>query len=780
MRQIIRNVYYRYRRYPTASCFNFAGLVLAMMAFFGFLSKLKVEMDWNIGIEDARKIYRVETYGKLFSNQDEYNALTCLPLAQQLEDIKGIEEVGYISLISFPVSFSKDGDQFSIPFVNGYAEKIDFWNNSIKPKYKKNSKDAYYVYVPKSFAKRYFGTTDVVGKEFSWEMSGNIERNNIAAVYNDFHEKASPKNAIYRCGHTEDWDIMTNLNYHVYVKIADKNDVPKIEKRINDKLRKNYPQAVEELSIKLRLDRAAHFSGVDDSDTGNNPVLLLLFLCASLSIIITCVNNINYSLAETPMRVKGANIRMVLGESKWQLRLSMIAENVYVCILAFILSMILMYFVDMYFHDDLNPLTNLRFVFATFIASILLGISSGLYPAFHATKFTPSMALKGTFTLSKKAKLFRNLHQGFQFVISFALTGFLIMMILELYHIYTTQYGFDKDNILYGNIISYEASNHKDELCNNIKKIPEVEDVSLSESEIGVKDLYMKWIRLKEGKTVNLIVMPVTWNYLRTMGIEVIEGRDFQKEDKGAFICNEAFLKVHPWEKINDTIFDEEGEYGHNYKLVGVCKNIQFTTFHKSKDTPMCFMVIDDDMKGYDGNYLTTNIRIKDGVDVNLVRDKIETVYKETIHDDLFETKPFNNYIFNIYDDETEFMQEIGLLSVLYIIITLIGTFAQTLFENIYRRKEIAIRKVFGATTFEITTSFCRHYLIMLVICFAISTCLIYVMGNVALSGLTDIAWYTWLCYPIAFVTIFLLVIGTTIFCSWNVAHRMPAKRSLE
>lgn len=190
----------------------------------------------------------------------------------------------------------------------------------------------------------------------------------------------------------------------------------------------------------------------------------------------------NFSLAETPMRIKSINTQKVLGATTRSLRLSLIAESVLISTIAFILSLIeILLLKDSGLQDlvsaGLQPLEHPILLTITFCLSLLMGFLAGIYPSYYVTSFAPALALKGSFGLSPKGRTLRTALVCIQFFVAYMLIIGVGIMYLQSRYIRTSDYGYDKEAIITGNMTT-ETQAQNDAVVNDLSRIPGVKEVA--------------------------------------------------------------------------------------------------------------------------------------------------------------------------------------------------------------------------------------------------------------------------------------------------------------
>ena len=316
------------------------------------------------------------------------------------------------------------------------------------------------VLLSESTAKKFFGTTDVIGQTIFRGKQADNNAWTIGGVYKDYPENSQirswvmmPKEADTDKGNWKNW------NYICYMRLESPSAAPEIEKLILQIFVKNFPELEQESDISqfIRLTPLvdAHFSTVGNKSASSRTTLYLLICVSFLIVIIATINFMNFSLAETPMRIKSINTQKVLGATTRSLRLTLITEAMLISFIAFILALI---WVAILKDFGLQELVNARLtitehpmlLLATFCLSLLMGLMAGLYPSYYVTSFPPALVLKGSFGLSPQGRILRTALVCIQFFVAYMLIIGVGIMYLQSRYIRTSDYGYDKDAIIVG------------------------------------------------------------------------------------------------------------------------------------------------------------------------------------------------------------------------------------------------------------------------------------------------------------------------------------------
>jgi putative ABC transport system permease protein len=478
------------------------------------------------------------------------------------------------------------------------------------------------------------------------------------------------------------------------------------------------------------------------------------------------------------MRIRSINTQKVLGATTTKLRSSLLAEAVLISLIAFVVAMAFVYLA----HDlGLQELVqgsillkdHLWLIGATLLLSIVVGLLAGSYPSYYVTSFPPALVLKGSFGLSPKGRMLRTILICLQFIISFMLVIGVGIMYLQSYLIYHTDYGFNKDEVMVVQTAP-DTRNKADAIDAELRKIPGIEGASLAMTVLGTGDSYMTWGRGEGDKHMNFTCIFVDWRFLDVMGIDIVEGRNFKKDDGDMYIFNESAKKQYPWIATDQPITDGD------YPVVGFCKDIKYATLRvDDSQQPIAFFVPSPNGR-YWSNGSWRNVlmvRVAKGMDKREAKQKVMEVvnkYEKGQPLDISGLRYMDVELEKAYKQEGRFTKQILLFSLLAILISIIGVFGMTMFESEYRRKEIGIRKVFGSSTREILTMFNKRYLYILLGCFVVAAPIGYMVGVHWLEDFAVRTAISPLLFLVSFLLIALITMLTVTYQSWKNANENP------
>jgi putative ABC transport system permease protein len=472
------------------------------------------------------------------------------------------------------------------------------------------------------------------------------------------------------------------------------------------------------------------------------------------------------------MRIKSINTRRVLGARRNTIRLLLAFEAVFICLLSYFIALV---FVLMFkgspqansVDADLSLSAHPLIVGGMALIALLTGLFAGIYPSRYMTPFAPALVLNGSFGLSPKGRRLRNTLIGFQYISSFALIIGASFMYLQNYFMQHSPLGYDKDGIITAQIGRIQQQ--REAFTNQIKSYSGIEDVTYGESLLSSSDQYMGWGRKYKGENISFQCLPVHYTFLKVMGIEITEGRDFRAEDAGtqygALVFNETARKQSNLEL--NTMIEGNGE------IIGFMPDVRFASFRTAVE-PMAFYVWGAENRG--GQYGNAYIKVKAGADMRAAMSHIRATLAEFDPEYVFNIRFYDEVLQRLYEKEIALSSLITLFCLIAIFISIVGVFGLVMFDSECRRKEIGIRKVLGASVTGILIMFNRVYFRILAICFVIA-------APLAWYGITrwlqNFAYKTpmyWWVYLLAFVAIGVITVCTVTFQNWRVANDDPVK----
>ena len=633
--------------------------------------------------------------------------------------------------------------------------------------------------VPRSLADKLFGEDiSAVGKtlraeENIWTKSAKLFT--IGAVYKDFPENTQLRNVVYTAI-DPDYNInnFSSSNWVCYLLL----DNPAMADEVADNFNRHFDfkkiyHEGEQIRL-VPLTDIYYMNETQDGGTfrsGNKEVTALLFGIALLIVIVAAINFTNFSTSLTPLRIKSINTQKVLGSSDTLLRRSLLIEAALISFIAWLVSLVIVWGLDWaealpFIEADLSLVSNLPIVFLCGIVALVIGWLAGIYPAYYITSFPPALVLKGSFGLSPSGRKLRTTLICVQFVVSIVLIIGACFVQIQNSYMRNFSLGFDKDQVAIVELNETMYNKHHDTYVNRLKENPGIEDVAFAMEKVGSKDGYNTNGGNYKGKDFQYFIIIASSNFLRVMGIPVIEGRDFSKADELSDHVSYIFNRT-AMEGLDMQVGDAFDSYSSGH-LIGFSDDVKFTSLRGGEDN-IAFLV------GNFGYSLPISyIRLKAGSDIHAVVGHIQETMRE-----LDPSYPFNiefyDEIFNhLYQKEENLRDLVTVFSLLAIIISLVGVFGLVVFETQYRRKEIGIRKVHGATVGEILLMFNKAYLRIVGICFVIAAPVAWQGVKMWLEGFAYKTPLHWWVFLIALLIVTVITLLTVSFQNWKAANENP------
>jgi putative ABC transport system permease protein len=324
--------------------------------------------------------------------------------------------------------------------------------------------------------------------------------------------------------------------------------------------------------------------------------------------------------------------------------------------------------------------------------------------------------------------------------------------------------GYNKNELITVNI---ERINNRDAFINQLKAYHGIEDVTYSDWLLSSADQYNGWLLKYEGEDINFTGLRVDYTFLRVMGIEITEGRDFRAGDAymqhGMFVFNETARKKFGMETGTRLEGWISGE------VIGFMSDVKFASF-REEVFPMAFFVRGTGISNH------VYIRLNAGVDKRAAMSHINASLAQFDSNNTYNVRFYDEVLQRLYEKEISLNSLITLFSLLAIFISIVGVFGLVVFDSECRRKEIGIRKIFGASTIGIIIMFNKSYFKILMICLVIAAPFAWYAVNRWLENFAYKTPMYWWVYLLAFMVVGVIMVCTITFQTWRVANDDPVK----
>ena len=781
-----------FRRYRLATLLNLLGLGVAVATFYLFMTQVIYNRTYNHNIHNYEHMYRLEIYGNF---GDVWGANVCRPFVTILKDIPQIKNVTYISPYVNETDVKVGNRTITVPSINMGKPGIEFFTGKLLSGSSKTCGEGYNVIVNRRTDEKMFGTANAAGKTFEGENGdGSKTTVTVVGVSEDMPDNCTLPNGVYICENESVMNDWSEWSFNVYMLLDDGANPKKVERaiklafmKVNGVSEKDEKRFDKEVNMKFRISPMddIYFSGVGKQDKGNRNLVGVLTVASVFVLFIAMLNLLNFSLSEIPMRMRGINTRRVMGASIGSLRLKMIMENVMFAFVALLIGIVLVIAFQRsetcmkLVSGDIHFASHMVLAAVMAVSALVVGALSAVVPAFYSTSFTPAMVLKGSFGLSPRGRRLRMAIMAVQFCLAFALTIYIGVMSSQSSYIFNSDYGFNKNEVFY-TWLSEEAQAKKDAVRAELKKLPFVESVGFAQNAIGTSDGYMGWGRGDGDHHMVLQVLPCDYEYLRTMQLKIVEGRDFRESDMktGAYVLNKAAMAQYKWLVVGDSI-GRQSNWGSqsNYNIVGVCNNFKLKSMRcDNSNVAVAFVIFGPDMAEWGDRCGQVFVRVAKNQDKIEAKRRIAEVLNRLDGSQKYEMWFLDDDLQQTYVEEFRFISQVKLFAIICIIITIIGVFSLTMFETEYRRKEIAIRKVMGSSIGSVVRLFAMRYALPLVVAFVVAAPVGWWLSNSWLQSFAEHTPIHWWLFPLSFVLVSAVVVITVIIQSWRVATANPVE----
>lgn len=571
-----------------------------------------------------------------------------------------------------------------------------------------------------SAAKALFNDKNPIGETVNWGKNHDFIVN---AVIPDL-----PENSTYKvdcfvsvlCLNTLATGMLTNpgnWSMTTFVEVKDNSNIELLEDKLSKDLLDQFKRNTNwGLQPYLDIYFNQKVRGPEGFRHGNKQFVILFIGVALFILVIACINYINLTTARAASRAREVGIRKVVGAYMQKLMKQFLSES----ILMIFISLIIGFLLAELSVNEFNRLaeTNLHvkgfyaypFNIIFFVGAIVLGIISGLYPAFALTSFKTVEVIKGKISKSSRGVIARKILMVFQFIISLTMIVGTIVIYRQINFVKHINLGFDKENVirLKTNDAAFKnAQAFKDELLT----IAGVEKVSFSNGVPG--DITNGMYDVVDGQEIQMRHLYCDSEFLDMMGLTMVSGRNFSGADSAdiqkTYIINETAAKQFAWE-------DPYAIKLWGLKLIGIVKDFNFTSLHQPVG-PL-FITFFDNMD-------EIIVRIS-GANQKAVIEQIEKAWIKKYPEDPFNFEFVDQLIDKQYKEEERLGNIVSYFSAFALLIACMGLLGMASFMIHQRRREIGIRKVHGGAVTQIVKMLSFEFVKWVFLAFIISVPLSY------------------------------------------------------
>ncbi|MEM9723493.1 MAG: ABC transporter permease [Bacteroidota bacterium] len=777
------------KKEPGYAFLNIFGLTLGITSCLIIFLYIQYELNFDTYHEKADRIYRISSDIKEPDNAFRWS-VTQLPLGKSVKmDYAEVEEyVRFIENGNSTVEYNNQNffeedyffvdstvfDVFSFEWILGESTEALHQPNSIV--------------LSESSSKKIFGTEDPMGKQILLDDDETLQ---VTGVYKDMPRRshlianALISTSTLEASNSQNWG---GFNIWTYVLLHPQSNYKEFEAKLSQTIEKHVDPIFEPLNIVIKYEvlplldihLRSDFEG-EPQPLGNIVYIYLFSAIGFFMLLIASINFINLSTARSSKRALEVGIRKVMGSLKKQLIGQFLTESLLYTALSLLLSFLLIMllispansWLDL--NLDYHMFTSPGFLLAIFGIILLVGILGGSYPAFFLSAFEPIAVLKGRYTKGSGKNPLRKFLVVIQFVISLFLLIGTGIIYDQLNYVRTKDLGFNKEHTL---VIPFTHQSQLEKwpileakLDRNLQVISTATSTSFPGQGYGKNIMELE---LEDGsmdeRGVDMYFSD--FDYLETMGMEIVEGRSFSKEfstdSSLAAIANEAMVRRMGWENPIGKKIRMGADVPDSIpfmKIIGVVKDYH----HQSLYEPISALVILPRFNNGRGL-----IRIK-GEEMQKTMGEIEAIWASTFPTSPFEYEFVDQSFYEQYEEDQRRGRIFLIFAVLTICIACLGLLGLASYTSVLRTKEISIRRVVGAGVNDILGLLTKDYLQLIAIA-AIPGALLawFTMKN----WLEGFAYHTSMNYglfAIAFIILAVLTLLTTGYFALKATRLNPA-----
>ncbi len=715
-----------FRKNKLSTIINVTGLVLGFFAFITLTSYVHNETSYDTWHEKADNIFRHTTIDEALGVTSNMVAITSPRMPKAAEE-ELAEVTASARMIHVGDQRLEIGDKGYYATQAKYVE-ADFFNifdlqledQGVLEQFNAPRK----LILTESFSKTMFpDQTDVSGElvtvnDDSWEIVGTID-DVTKNSHLEFDVLMSLFPAESDSSFADYLDSWQGLGMIGYIVLDDPTKEESVEARLKEISLSNdvnefwIPQLQPVTDIHLGSQDIL-FDGYH-VNKGDATYVYALGAVALFVLLIAAFNFMNLTTAQSTTRAKEVGIRKVLGSGKRKLIGQHLTESVTLSVISLIVSLLLIVllssFIDLGLEFSPNNvlMANSWLIGVYLIISVLVGLGAGLYPAFVLSGFDAIRILRGKFQTSSQGVLLRKSLVILQFVASVVMIISTLLVAKQIDFIRNKNLGFNKEQVLNLNFSSGNLIRGMDVFRDQALQHPSISHAAYSSNMPG--RTFGRTGMTLDGGTDDEDIWIVSafsadHNYFDAMGIEVIEGRNYDPEfgsdQQESVIINRAMLEALNWEYG----VGRQLTFGQTERnIVGVIEDFHFANM-RHKIEPLVI---------YYNPSAASNLNLKITTEeARATLDFLETVWVETFPNYPFEYQFFDQEFDQLFESDVQFSKMVNGFTLLSIVLSCLGLFGLSSFTAEQRRKEIGVRKVLGSSVSQIVTLLMREFILLI------------------------------------------------------------------
>jgi ABC-type antimicrobial peptide transport system permease subunit len=695
-------------RHKAYSIINISGLAIGMAASILILLWVQNELSYDRFHKNADQIYRITCNASGFKAAVNPAGMPA-GLKAQMPEIKNTVRLSHLSTNLFEVGNRKFEEKRVFYVDDTFLQIFSYALAKGDPLTALKRVDG--VLITQDMAKKYFGQEDAIGKVLRKDNGGNVVVTgvlaNIPANSDLQFDFILPMASIAKTNNDLKNNVWDNFNFYSYVQL-DKNFVPTSTSlsKFAQQMTRIYHKVQPDMKIEFQLQplTSIHLSQplqVDLPGHGNVQYVRIFFIVAILILVVACINFMNLATARSARRAKEIGLRKVAGAIRGQLIIQFLGESLLISFFALLLSLALVWVFLPVFNNLADKKLAIDFLNGKLWLSLLgialvTGLVSGSYPALFLSGFNPVKVLKGNMKSMGGNLLFRNGLVVTQFIVSILLLIGTVTIYNQLKFIKNRNPGFEKDNLLYMPMTG-DMWNKQQALKSELKQDPLTSNFTIISdlpTNLISGTLSVDWVGKDPRSQVVIPSMDVSEDFIQVFKMKILSGRSFStsfKADSNNYVVNERMLSVMGL-KTATAVGKSLTFQGTKGNIIGVVQDFNFKPIQQSIE-PLVLR-----LNKYGGIVI-----------IRTVPKSTEATIKALakISEQLNPAYPFkydflDQDLASMYKGEQQMGSIFNLFALLAIFISCLGLYGLSAFMAEQRTKEIGVRKVLGASVFNV------------------------------------------------------------------------------
>lgn len=799
---IIKNSIRHLKRNKLFTFLNILGLTIGISSCWVIFKYVSYELAYEKGISNKNNVYRLLTQFKTEDSEELFSGVSRPIYFELKRDKLGLDlvvanykkQINTVIIPEIPGQEKKfeepEYDETTVIETDKeYFDLVDYkWlagnkqTALIEPHHLVLTEKRAKHYFPKLMAEEMIGKTIIYNDSLKKTITGVIEDLNYPSEFNGqefllLQETEREKRLISWAG--------TNGADRIYFQDNDPQIIENAIKQMQSTLIKNWKQVEQQKLVDFSFNRKLVKMPLLDSHFANymkenafpktsKTLIFTLIAVALFLLILACINYVNLTSSQLPLRHKEIGIRKTLGGSKRSLILQMMCETAIIVIFSATLSIIVTHLVISFLHDffpesRINYTDPILFLIVMVCLLIFTILIAGLYPSWIMSRMNviDIFRNKSNIQIGKENLNLRKSLIVFQFIIAQLFIVGAIIISQQLKYVVKKDMGFNKESVIrihipYKVVIDQNLYNKRFTLLQELRKLPGVDEISMGTAPLSMGYMSNSLKYFPDDKsdpiTRNIYFKNIDTAYLSFFDFKLIAGTPLIPSDTtNGYLINETAVKAYGFKNPQEAIGKFIGNPNRMIPIVGVIKDFHTSDFY-TPIGPIALSYNNRDLEEY-------NIRLNPNIKSEWPKiiENINNTWNKFYNSDLFNYKHYDETILAFYKKEQQLLKLINISTTIAIIISCLGLFGlATLIAN-QRSKEIGIRKILGASVSGIIGLLSKGFIKIITIAILIASPIIWWASNEWLKDFAyriEVSWLPFILGGLVAITAALLTIS--------------------